>query len=108
MGNFTKKLGGNRSGVMKVLLVVVGMVWGFGAWGATRYSVATGNWNATSTWSTSSGGTSGASVPANGDVVFIEGGFTVTLTSTMATTRDDDNGYSEEIAVITNATNKWR
>ena len=28
MKNFTKFLGGNRSGMLKVLLVVIGMVWG--------------------------------------------------------------------------------
>ena len=47
--------------------------------GALRYSVATGNWNAISTWSATSGGASGASVPVAGDNVFIEGGFTVTV-----------------------------
>lgn len=46
---------------------------------ANRFSVATGNWNATTTWSATSGGAPGASVPAAGDVVTIEGGFTVTL-----------------------------
>ncbi|HEY6062222.1 MAG TPA: hypothetical protein VIV35_01365, partial [Chitinophagaceae bacterium] len=46
---------------------------------ANRYSVATGNWNVTSTWSATSGGASGASVPAASDIVVIEGGFTVTL-----------------------------
>ncbi|MGQ0740588.1 MAG: beta strand repeat-containing protein [Bacteroidota bacterium] len=51
---------------------------------ADRYSVATGNWNATTTWSASSGGASGASAPVAGDNVFIEGGFTVNITSTAA------------------------
>jgi hypothetical protein len=46
---------------------------------ANRYSVATGNWNATSTWSATSGGAPGASVPIAGDVVYIEGGRTVTV-----------------------------
>ena len=41
---------------------------------STRYAVATGNWNATSTWSTTSGGSSGASVPGAGDDAYIEGG----------------------------------
>ncbi len=36
---------------------------------ANRYAVANGNWNSTSTWSKSSGGTSGASVPVAGDNV---------------------------------------
>jgi hypothetical protein len=47
--------------------------------GADKYSVATGNWNSTSTWSLTSGGSSGAPVPVAGDVVFIEGGYTVTV-----------------------------
>ena len=51
----------------------------FAADAANRFSVATGNWNATSTWSATSGGASGASVPGAGDVVTIEGGFTVTV-----------------------------
>lgn len=46
---------------------------------ADRYSVANGSWNSTATWSDVSGGTSGASVPAAGDNVYIEGGYTVTL-----------------------------
>ena len=54
--------------------------------GATRYSVATGNWNSTSTWSATLGGTSGASVPVAGDDVFIEAGKTVTVTAAAACT----------------------
>ncbi len=54
------------------------------AQGATRYSVASGNWNSTSTWSTSSGGASGASVPVAGDTVIIEKGFNVTVTADAA------------------------
>ena len=46
---------------------------------ATRYSVATGNWGSTSTWSASSGGASGASVPVAGDDVVIERGLRVTV-----------------------------
>jgi len=49
---------------------------------ASRYSIATGNWNSTSTWSASSGGSGGASIPVAGDAVIIEGGFTVTVTAT--------------------------
>lgn len=45
---------------------------------ADRYSVASGLWNSTNTWSATSGGTPGASVPAAGDNVYIESGFTVT------------------------------
>lgn len=39
--------------------------------GADRYSVVSGNWNATTTWSATSGGTAGASVPGVGDNVFV-------------------------------------
>jgi autotransporter-associated beta strand protein len=41
-----------------------------------RYAVANGNWNATSTWSATSGGSSGASIPVAGDNVFIGEGAT--------------------------------
>ena len=46
---------------------------------ATRYSVASGNWTSTSTWSATSGGAGGASVPIAGDLVIIEGSFEVTI-----------------------------
>jgi hypothetical protein len=39
--------------------------------GVTRYAVASGNWNSTSIWSATSGGSSGASIPVEGDVVII-------------------------------------
>ena len=52
---------------------------------ATRYAVASGNWNATSTWSASSGGSSGASVPATGDRAIIENTRNVTLTGDTTT-----------------------
>ena len=51
-----------------------------------KYSVATGNWNSTATWSLTSGGTAGAAVPVSGDTVIIERGYTVTLNANMATT----------------------
>jgi hypothetical protein len=59
------------------------------AQGATYYSVATGNWAAAATWSTTSGGTPGsvgvpATGPVAGDLVNIEGGFTVTVGATAA------------------------
>ncbi|MFM9943803.1 MAG: T9SS type A sorting domain-containing protein [Bacteroidia bacterium] len=47
----------------------------------TRYAVANGNWNSTSTWSASSGGSSGASIPVAGDIVYIgEGNTALTVT----------------------------
>lgn len=48
---------------------------------ATRFSVATGNWDNTATWSSSSGGSPGASVPIAGDTVVIEDDCTVTRTA---------------------------
>ncbi|MEI7725303.1 MAG: NosD domain-containing protein, partial [Bacteroidota bacterium] len=47
---------------------------------ANRYSVANGSWNVNTTWSASSGGPGGVSVPISTDNVFIEGGKTVTMT----------------------------
>lgn len=64
------------------------------SYGATRYSVATGNWNATSTWSATSGGASGASFPVAGDVVIIENNFTVTVTANAACASVTINGSS--------------
>ena len=46
---------------------------------AGRYAVATGNWSSTSTWSTTHGGASGASVPTSSDTVYIDNGYTVTV-----------------------------
>lgn len=48
---------------------------------AYRYIVATGNWNSTSTWSATSGGASGASVPTSSDSVTINSNYSVTLTA---------------------------
>lgn len=48
---------------------------------ANRYLVATGNWNSTSVWSTTSGGAPGASVPGTSDVAIIDRNFRVTLTA---------------------------
>ncbi len=39
----------------------------------TRYAVASGNWSSTGMWSTSSGGSSGASVPLPQDTVYLDG-----------------------------------
>ena len=39
--------------------------------GTNRYAIATGNWGTTNTWSSSSGGASGASVPTQYDTVYI-------------------------------------
>ena len=44
-----------------------------------RYAVATGNWTDTATWSTSSGGLGGASVPDTDQHAIIESGVNVTI-----------------------------
>ena len=47
---------------------------------ADRYAVGTGNWNDTSTWAASSGGSTGESVPVDGDDVYFDANSgTVTL-----------------------------
>jgi hypothetical protein len=48
------------------LLIVTTM-----AFGANRYAVANGKWNDTTTWSATSGGTSGASAPTSADDVYL-------------------------------------
>ena len=75
MENFTRFLGINKSGTLKVLLVVVGMVWGVGAWGATYYSKSGVAPNLTTSWNTNRDGTSGTA-PANftsGDIFVVQG-----------------------------------
>ena len=54
------------------------------SFGANRFSVASGNWNSTSSWSTKSGGGSGASVPVAGDIVTIEGADNITVSANAA------------------------
>ena len=53
---------------------------------ADRYSVATGDWNSTATWSATSGGAGGRIGTSSGDNVTIEGSFTVTVTADAACT----------------------
>lgn len=54
-----------------------------GANATTYYSIATGNWNANTTWSLTSGGSAVGSgiYPIAGDNAIIQGGFTVTLST---------------------------
>jgi hypothetical protein len=40
--------------------------------GASRYAIQDGNWSSTSIWSATLNGSGGASVPSNGDVVYIQ------------------------------------
>ncbi len=51
---------------------------------ATRFAVASGNWSATSTWSATRGGSSGAAVPTSADSVIIPSSWTVTVASSPA------------------------
>ncbi|MRR19483.1 T9SS type A sorting domain-containing protein [bacterium] len=51
----------------------------FLAIGQDRYSVASGNWSNTLTWSASPGGAPGASVPTAGDNVYISNGHEVSV-----------------------------
>jgi hypothetical protein len=67
------------------LIAVLSLILVTTAKGATRYSVASGNWGFSNIWSATSGGVSGASVPGNNDVVYIEGGNNVTVNSSTAT-----------------------
>jgi bacillolysin len=52
--------------------------------GAARYAVASTNWSLTSTWSATSGGTGGASVPTAGTPVYIDRGYNVTVNTTVS------------------------
>ena len=75
------------SGCKKILFLAMGLLMaGLQTYGANRYSVATGNWNNTSSWSATSGGSSGASVPGPADVVFIERNFTITVNNNQGCT----------------------
>jgi hypothetical protein len=47
---------------------------------ANFYSRASGNWNSASTWSSTSGGGAGSTTPGSSDNVYIERGYTVTVT----------------------------
>lgn len=74
---------------IRLLLIINLLIVSALAFGANRYAVnaASAAWNVTSTWSTTSGGTSGASIPVATDVVFIgEGSAARTVTI--------PNGYS--------------
>ena len=64
----------------------------------SRYSVATGNWSATSTWSFTSGGSSGAPVPTSSDDVFIQNNGAVNSSRTITVNQNANAksiGFSE-------------
>ncbi|NBW34545.1 MAG: hypothetical protein EBR30_05900 [Cytophagia bacterium] len=64
-----------------LLILIISLFCSSVAISQQRFSVASGPWNSTSTWSTTSGGAPGASVPVAGDAVTIERGFTVNITA---------------------------
>jgi len=70
-----------RIGLLLFFLTVINLP----GLGADRYSVASGNWSQPTTWSETSGGAPGASVPGTADNAFIEGGYTVTLDAATTT-----------------------
>jgi hypothetical protein len=79
---------------------------------ADRYWVGgSGNWNSTNTgnWSTSSGGSSGASAPVSGDDVFFDAGsdsgagFTVTITTTGPTIRNLTISGLDQAMILANS-----
>ena len=68
---------------------------------ADRYLVATGNWNDTATWSDSSGGSPGASVPGSGDNVFLDaasGAAVLTVNVASACLNFDCTGFTGTLA----------
>jgi hypothetical protein len=65
----------------------------------TRYAVATGQWGSTSTWSATSGGSSGASVPTSSDIVYIEGTNTVTVAAAASCAQLNFSGTNGTVSV---------
>ena len=68
---------------------------------ADRYAVATGNWNSTATWSATSGGAPGASVPTLNDNVFFNassGAITVTVSTISDCKNFDCTGFTGTFA----------
>ena len=78
MGNFRGFLGGNRSGMMKVLLVVFGMVTSVNLFSQTTYywvgGTVSADPSAANVWSTSLGGSSAGTItPANTNIFIVDG-----------------------------------
>ncbi len=63
------------------------------------FSIATGNWTGTSTWSSTSGGASCNCAPTNKDTVYIESNFTVTM--------DGNTGSAKALFVRTGGIATW-
>jgi fibronectin-binding autotransporter adhesin len=76
----------HRKPFLTLLIALVTLLGASMASAVTYYSIATGNWNANTTWSTTSGGAAaGAGVfPVAGDTVTIERGCTVTVNAASA------------------------
>jgi len=68
-----------KNKIIYLFIVIINLFCGQKMLSATRYAVASGNWSSTSTWSASSNGSSGASVPIAGDDVYVERGYNVTV-----------------------------
>ncbi len=72
----------SKRNLVVVVTLFMAMIYSQSLFAVDRYSkTAGGAWNVTSTWTAASGGTISASVPVAGDVVYIEGGATVTVPS---------------------------
>ncbi len=69
--------------IIIVLLTVVLVVSSVQA--GSKYAVASGNWNLTSTWSLTRGGSSGAAVPTSSDTVWIPSPYMVTVEASAKT-----------------------
>ncbi|MDX9811577.1 MAG: hypothetical protein RBU28_04265, partial [Bacteroidales bacterium] len=84
-----------RAFTFKTMFLMVALfVFLSGASAQTRYAVTDGNWNSTSTWATSPGGSPGASVPSSTSTVYIMAGIDVTVTADAtcaSVTFPDDN-----------------
>lgn len=64
---------------------------------ASRFAVATGDWNSTAVWSATDGGAPGAAFPIDGDAVFLtalSGVVTVTVNVSSAATSIDATGFT--------------
>ena len=84
--------------------IAVLMLVQFSALGANRFSVATGNWNSTSTWSSTSTGAAGFSAPIAGDIVTLQNGHTITVTADAAAASVTFTGAAATLTVNSNYT----
>lgn len=87
----------------RIFFVVVAFL-GFGSalLAADRYSVRSGLWKNTSTWSATSGGSGGASTPVAGDVVFIESNHTIRVNESAGCSSITFTGNGAELNILAN------